>query len=119
MQNILEKLFNKLTNDVDECGNDVIEVDGAEIVDGEDLGVYFKNTIVSNLEYDTGYHLSESELKQVLNTIGNNDITEVLGSWLDINIDSSNIPEDVKDAIANAYVKAEEYFKKNETVSNI
>ena len=128
----INKLFNKLTNDTDECGSDIISVDGAEIVNEEDLIDYFKNTIISNLEYDTSYHLSQQELKDVLiallstmtneeneNVISIDDVTGTLGYWLDDNIDSSDIPEDVKDAIANAYVKATTYFENNEeAVSN-
>ena len=127
----INKLFNKLTNDTDECGSDIISVDGAEIVNEEDLIDYFKNTIISNLEYDTSYHLSQQELKDVLiallstmtdddNTVVSiDDVTGTLGYWLDDNIDSSDIPEDVKDAIANAYVKATTYFENNEeAVSN-
>lgn len=119
----IKKLFSKLTNDTDECGCDVITIDSDVLVNEEDVIDYFKNVIISNLEFDTGYQLSQDELKNVLtvllSSLNNDesnkvlsidDITGTLGEWLDDNIDKNSIPEEIKDAIANAYVKATEYL---------
>lgn len=118
------KYFNDLFESLKE-EDGYVHSEDQEIKTPEDLADFMSAELSSNIQYDFNIDFDDEDVikfceaivlsnskhdnSQEDNTVYIDDITGTLGNWLDDNLDKS-IPQNVIDAINNAYVLARDYL---------